>query len=644
MKRLDKQLHLLLAVWLLPILLSVAVPATLQAQFTFTTNNGAITITGYTGTNGETIIPDTINGLPVTSIADVAFSYANVTSVTIPDSVTNIGSGAFQQCSSLTNVMIGTNVTCIASFAFYGCTSLPSIIIPASATNISGWVLNDCPSLMAISVDTNNPAYSSVDGILFDNNLTTLIQYPGGKPGSYSVPDSVTNIAGGAFYVCVGLTNVTIPNSITSITGYAFENCYSLLNITISDTVTNIGDGAFANTGLTSITIPNRVTSIGSSAFSGCGGLTNVVIPNSVSSIGESAFGSCGNLTAITVDASNSAYCSVEGVLLNKSQSAIVEFPAGKGGSYAVPDGVTNIGAYTFFKCTHLTSVTVPNSVTSIGLEAFAFCYNLTNIALSDRITSIADTTFNNCIRLTNVTIPNGVKSIESGAFNNCVSLHNITIPGTVTNIVTLAFYSCTNLTSIFFQGKPPTLGGTPFARDPATVYYLPGNPDWQPLAQNPKVRIGVSYGAGIVRTNQFGFNITGSSNLVILVQGCSSLTNNVWSTVATNRGSSYFGDSQWTNYPARFYRLLPPTFGGQPTVLWNPVLQTTDGSFGLRSNQFGFNITGTANIPIVVEARTDFGNAWVPLQSVSLTNGSFYFSDPLWTNYTSRFYRIRSP
>ena len=73
-------------------------------------------------------------------------------------------------------------------------------------------------------------------------------------------------------------------------------------------------------------------------------------------------------------------------------------------------------------------------------------------------------------------------------------------------------------------------------------------------------------------------------------------------------------------------------------------TLQTTDGSFGLRSNQFGFNITGTANTPIVVEARTDFGNAWVPLQSVSLTNGSFYFSDPQWTNYTNRFYRIRSP
>jgi hypothetical protein len=236
------------------------------------------------------------------------------------------------------------------------------------------------------------------------------------------------------------------------------------------------------------------------------------------------------------------------------------------------------------------------------------------------------------------------VTSIGGNAFIYCMSLRSVSIPSSMTNIGTLAFFSCTNLTTIFFQGKAPNLGATPFAGDRATVYYMPGIPDWQPLMQNPRVRIGVSYGVGIVRSNQFGFNITGNSNLMIVVQACGSLKDSVWSTVATNQGSSYFGDSQWTNYPARFYRLLPPTFGGQPTVLWNPVLQTADGSFGLRSNQFGFNITGTANIPIVVEARTDFGNAWVPLQSVSLTNGSFYFSDPLWTNYTSRFYRIRSP
>jgi hypothetical protein len=97
----------------------LAVPATLQAQFNFMTNNGAITITGYTGSDGNVFIPDTITGLPVTSIGDDAFQLTALTSVTIPDSVTSIGDGAFEYCS-LTNVTIGNGVTSIGSYAFGG--------------------------------------------------------------------------------------------------------------------------------------------------------------------------------------------------------------------------------------------------------------------------------------------------------------------------------------------------------------------------------------------------------------------------------------------------------------------------------------------------------------------------------------------
>ncbi len=86
-------------------------------------------------------------------------------------------------------------------------------------------------------------------------------------------------------------------------------------------------------------------------------------------------------------------------------------------------------------------------------------------------------------------------------------------------------------------------------------------------------------------------------------------------------------------------------TFGGVPAVLWNPLINTGDGSFGLSNNQFGFNITGTSNIPIVVEACADLaGPAWSPLASLTLTNGLMYFSDAQWTNYSGRYYRISSP
>jgi len=105
--------------------------------------------------------------------------------------------------------------------------------------------------------------------------------------------------------------------------------------------------------------------------------------------------------------------------------------------------------------------------------------------------------------------------------------------------------------------------------------------------------------------------------------------------------GSSHFSDPQWTNYPVRFYRLSGLTFAGCPAVLWNPQPQ----NLGVLTDGFGFTITGTINIPVVVEACTNLASAtWTSLKTCTLTNGSIYFSDPQWTNYPARLYRIRSP
>ena len=204
-----------LSVWAL-LLLSLW-PLALRAQFLFTTNNGAITITGYTGTNSNVIIPPTINSLPVTSLSDSAFyEDSGLTSVTIPNSVTSIGSSAFNNCSGLTSVTIGSSVTSIGSAAFSQCSGLTSVAIPNSVTSI----------------------------------------------GNY------------AFYNCSGLTSVPIPNSVTDIGSAAFCNCSSLMSVTIGSSVTNIGSAAFEYCSiLTSVTIPASVTSIGTYAFAYCYGL-----------------------------------------------------------------------------------------------------------------------------------------------------------------------------------------------------------------------------------------------------------------------------------------------------------------------------------------------------------------------------------
>jgi len=132
------------------------------------------------------------------------------------------------------------------------------------------------------------------------------------------------------------------------------------------------------------------------------------------------------------------------------------------------------------------------------------------------------------------------------------------------------------------------------------------------------------------------------------VVEACTNPANPIWFPAGTNTltgGSSYFSDPQWTNYPSRFYRLCGPTIGSCPLVLWNPQVQTSGASFGVRTNKFGFTITGTRGLVVVVEACTNPANPiWFPAGTNTLTGGPVYFSDPQWTNYPARFYRLRSP
>ena len=215
-------------------------------------------------------------------------------------SVTSIGKRTFQYCSSLTSVTIPNSVTSIGDYAFINCSSLISVTIGNSVTSIGNAAFADCSSLNLINVDIKNPNYCSIDGVLFNKDKTTLIQYPGGKQGAYTIPNSVTSIENYTFSGCSSLTSVTIPNSVTSIEKYTFSGCSSLISVTIGNSVTSIGDGAFYNcSSLTSVTIPNSVTSIGNSAFYRCSSLTSVTIPNSMTTIGEGAFNGCDKLVDV---------------------------------------------------------------------------------------------------------------------------------------------------------------------------------------------------------------------------------------------------------------------------------------------------------------------------------------------------------
>ena len=418
---------------------------------------------GYKGEQptGKLMITEGTIGL-----ASYAFSYCSgLTSVTISNSVTNIGEGAFSNCSGLTSVTIPNRVKSIGYQAFYGCSRLTSVTIPNSVTSIGDYAFKDCNNINIVKVPVadlgsfcNNKALGLINTQI--GKPVQLIDSEGAEIKEFIVPANITSIGESSFQNCNGLTSVSIPYSLMSIGQSAFSGCGNIYNVIVPvtdfgtfcnnkalgliyshirkpvqlinseggeikefivpDGITSLGDSLFMNcSDLTSVSIPNSVTSIGGSAFSGCSSLTSVTIPNSVISIGDHTFSGCSSLTSITI-----------------------------------PNNVTNIEGSTFWYCSGLTSVTIGNSVRSIGDQAFQYCSGLTSVIIPNSVTSIGRTAFFYCTGLTSLTIGNSVRSIGDQAFSYCTSLTSVTIPNSVTSIDYNAFKNCRSLTSVTLHCK----------------------------------------------------------------------------------------------------------------------------------------------------------------------------------------------
>jgi hypothetical protein len=451
--------------WLFRVAL-LFLPGLAVAQLIFTTNDGAITITGYAGNPTDLNIPSVTNGYPVTSIEANAISgSATLTNLTIPGSVTNIGSRAFSYSYSLKNLSLGDGLLSIGDGAFSFCYGLSSVAIPNGVTELG-------------------------EQAFFNSSIENV-----------TIPDTVSRI-GPAAFCSTHLTNIVLPHGLTNISDDLLLACNFLQQVTIPETVTSIGASAFQSCyGLQEISLPAALTSIGTDAFGSCVGLTNLFIPANVSEIGAYPFSQCKRLTNITVAPSNS----VDGVVFDKSQATLFFFPSGRTNNYAIPAGVTAIAALAF----------------DVGGE---------------------------------IHLPGPA---------------NVTIPASVTNIGDSAFSNCRELAGLYFLGDAPTnVGSYVFYNcNKALAWYLPGTSGWN------------------------------------------------------------------------------STFADIPALPWNPTVQTAEPTFGVKSNQFGFRITASTNLFLVIEAATNLSSpGWQPLQTCTLTNGSLYFSDPTWTNFNRRFYRFRAP
>lgn len=283
----------------------------------------------------------------LTSIGDYAFYGCNsLTSIEIPEGVTSIGISAFDGCSSLSEITIPQSVTTIGDFAFNGCSKLQTVHISSSINNIGNRVFESCTSLISITVDENNQNYADIEGVLFDKDITTLIQYPiGNKRTSYNIPVGVTSLSSHCFYGSENIITVTIPNTIISFGINIFERCSNLTTVNFADN--------------------SKFTILSLRMFSNCTKLTNIEIPSSVTTIENGVFEFCTNLSSITI-----------------------------------PDNVTSIESYVFRRCTNLSSIIIPDSVTSIESRAFSGCSNLSTVRINATIPpTIQSTTFDDTVQ-----------------------------------------------------------------------------------------------------------------------------------------------------------------------------------------------------------------------------------------------------
>lgn len=382
-------------------------------------------------------------------------------------SVVGIDDDAFNGQDLMTSIQMPESLTWVGDRAFVNCKRLHSITLPNSVTHLGKEVFKDCNNLSAVKLS---------EGV---NDIKECTFYNCRNLNSISIPNSVQVIEYAAFRYS-GLTSVTLPNSLKKLCTESLSDT-QLSSIKLPESLEIIEGLAFNNTPIVSIFIPKNVNRIDGWNWAGA----NYDVRGPLLT---------GSLQRIEVAADNASFCSVDGVLFNKSKSKLIRFPEAKADSYVVPDGTEIIGSKAFSNNTILTSVTIPNSVVSIednafrnstGLtsvevlgsvkvlehDVFRDCFNLVSLTLPSTITRInmyalagtklssltlpqslvyiEQRAFENCKYLTEVSLPDKLTTIEDYAFLKCSSLAQITIPKSVTKISANVFLECPSLARI---------------------------------------------------------------------------------------------------------------------------------------------------------------------------------------------------
>lgn len=439
----------------------IDLPATIEANgSTFT-----LTAIGDRAFYGNRTVTNITGGGNINAIGQYAFyGCTALTSFDVSENLETIDDMAFYSCSKLEGFRLNEGLTRIGNFAFWENKLMENANIPAGVTAIGENPFGLCQKMTQITVADGNSNFTSVDGVLFDKDVTKLISYPNGNylNFNYTVPSTVKVIGSNSFYGNVSIMGVILPEGLEEIGGGAFRQC-QLMTVEIPSTVKKIGSMVFLlNSNLASFTVAEGnpeyksangqlLSADGKHLIAGAVSNTQLTIPDGVEAIDDYAFFKFTKLKGVSLPSSVKTI----GQSAFYSCSGITEFDFG--------EGLEVIGDQAFQLCTKLAKVTLPATMREIGFQAFVTCNALETLELNEGLVSIGSKAFMTLPMLKSVVLPGTLDTMGEAAFYMCPSLSEVVVSEGVTNLGNSCFNSCMSLTSVELPSTLKTIGNDAF-------------------------------------------------------------------------------------------------------------------------------------------------------------------------------------
>lgn len=480
-----------------------------DADWAYSGGSDGVTITGYTGSEKNLVVPATLDGNAVTAIGAKAF-YKNTSlrSITIPGTVKTIGTNAFRDCTEFRTVTLNEGLVSIAANAFIH-TDLRAVTFPASLERLGQYAFYNNPSLKTVTFKNVVRGFNGDADV--NGNYTYLVPDNGTSPhgqlgevfASCMALESVTFASGqtfvgkNMFFGCTALKNVNLGSALMEIRRHAFYGCTALRGIELPTSLETIGESAFQGcTDLRAVSFPPSVSTIGSAAFRGDQNLKTVTFSEGLEQIGANAFIGTGVVSLefpSTFDRLGQyAFYACPSLKTVAFKSAVRGFDGDydhlpkNNHTYVNPDNKSSLHGQlgeAFASCTALESVTFNDGQEFLGKNMFFGCTALRNVKLGSSLGEIRRHAFYGCTSLLTMGIPGSVESIGDSAFEACAALRYLTVPNNLSYLGAAAFRNCTALHYVAFLGSeaPTSVGANLFAKtkERMTVYALSSARGW---------------------------------------------------------------------------------------------------------------------------------------------------------------------